>query len=362
MNPKEAIKNIWNNDRQSVLLYPLIFFLALSARIYRWFVNLRNRLYDLKILKQEKLPCKVISVGNITVGGTGKTPTVIMIAKLLKTHGYRPAVLSRGYGGESKNPVNIVSDGRRLLMGYTAAGDEPVMIAKSIEGVPVLTGPKRILTGKTAIKKMGVNVLVLDDAFQHRNIFRDIDIVLLNEAKPFGNGQFLPRGPLREPPDALKRADIVILTGDNNALSQDVPPEVSSLPVVFKGCYKPTAILQGGTNRFYPPDYLADKKFFAFAGIGSPDVFQKTLASLGGNLIGFISFPDHYRYADRDMDAIQKKFVQSGADIMITTQKDHIKLTDFPEFEKNLHVLIIDMDITPSETHIENLILGKLAS
>lgn len=362
MNQRQAVKNIWNNNRQPVLLYPLIFFLALSARLYRWVVNLRNQLYDLNILKQEKLPCKVISVGNITVGGTGKTPTVIMIARLLKRHGYRPAVLSRGYGGESKNPVNIVSDGHRVLMGYAAAGDEPVMIAKSIEGVPVLTGPKRILTGKTAVKKMGVNVLVLDDAFQHRSISRDIDLVLLNETMPFGNGKLLPRGPLREPPDALKRADIVILTGGKNDLSRDVPPEISSLSVVFKGCYKPTAILQGGTNRLFPPDYLADKNIFAFAGIGSPDVFQKTLASLGGKVTDFISFPDHHRYTKEEIEEIQRKFIQSGAETLVTTQKDFVKLEEFPAFVEMLFVLTIDMQILPSAPTFKDWLLSKLIS
>ncbi|HWR57777.1 MAG TPA: tetraacyldisaccharide 4'-kinase, partial [Thermodesulfovibrionales bacterium] len=121
-------------------------------------------MYDLGVLKQNKLPCKVISVGNITVGGTGKTPMVIMLAKLLKGIGYRPAILSRGYGGQSKSPVNIISDGSKILTGHTEAGDEPVLIAQSVEGIPVLTGPERTVTGDFAVKSFGADVLVLDDA------------------------------------------------------------------------------------------------------------------------------------------------------------------------------------------------------
>jgi tetraacyldisaccharide 4'-kinase len=316
----------------------------------------------MNILKQGKLPCKVISVGNITVGGTGKTPTVIMIAELLKAHGYRPAVLSRGYGGKNKQSVNIGSDGQRLFMKHTAAGDEPVMIAKSIEGVPVLTGHKRVLTGRIAVEKLGANVLVLDDAFQHRAISRDIDIVLLNATRPYGNGYLLPRGPLREPADALKRADIIILTENGGDHLQEISSELSPRAVVFKGYYKPNAILQGSTGKNYPPDYLTGKDIFAFAGIGSPHVFQKTLLSIGANLKGFLSFPDHHRYTDQDMDAIQRNFIRSGADVMVTTQKDHIKLEDFPTLAESLFVLIVDMQISPAPSSFESCIFNKLAS
>ena len=176
-------------------------------------VAARNRLYDGGLLKQQKLPRPVISVGNLTVGGTGKTPTVIFIAHILKDHGYRPAVLSRGYGGSANAPVNVVSDGNRILMGWREAGDEPILIASAVPGIPVLTGSRRLLTGRAAVETFGADVLILDDAFQHRSLFRDIDMVLLDAARPFGNGFLLPRGPLREPRIPLRRADILLRTG-----------------------------------------------------------------------------------------------------------------------------------------------------
>ncbi|MBU0575377.1 MAG: tetraacyldisaccharide 4'-kinase, partial [Proteobacteria bacterium] len=160
--------------------------LRLLSLPYGAAVAARNRLYDRGLLRQQKLPCPVISLGNLTVGGTGKTPTVIFIANLLNERGYHPAVLSRGYGGSTRAPVNVVSDGKRILMGWREAGDEPVLIARAAPGIPVLTGSRRLLTGRAAIETFGADILILDDAFQHRPLFRGIDMVLLDAARPFG--------------------------------------------------------------------------------------------------------------------------------------------------------------------------------
>ena len=197
---EEMLKEIWEGERTAGASVAVASALRLLSLPYGAAVALRNHLYDRELLRTAKLPCPVVSVGNLTVGGTGKTPTVILLAALLKEHGHRPAVLSRGYGGHAKASVNVVSDGNRILLGWREAGDEPVLIAGALPGVPVLTGPKRFLTGRAAVERFGADVLILDDAFQHRSLFRDIDIVLIDAARPFGNGFLLPRGPLREPP------------------------------------------------------------------------------------------------------------------------------------------------------------------
>src|SRR3989339_1339044 len=167
MNLEVTIQGIWNEAKQGGRTAFLRAGLRLLSLPYRGGVAARTRLYDLGLLPQVKLPCPVIAVGNLTVGGAGKTPTVILLANLLREKGYRPAVLSRGYGGRAGDPVSIVSNENQILMEWGEAGDEPVLIARAIPGGPVLTGAKRQLTGRAAVEQHNANVLILDDAFQH---------------------------------------------------------------------------------------------------------------------------------------------------------------------------------------------------
>jgi len=356
------LRQIWYTDRNYSKLNPMISILGLVSFIYRSAVSLRNRMYDSEIIKQEKLPCKVISIGNVTVGGTGKTPTVIMLANLLKEKGYRPAVLSRGYGGKTKSPVNIVSDGTHILMGHTEAGDEPVLIAQSTDGIPVLTGPKRTLTGRVAIEKLGADILILDDAFQHRRIFRDADIVLLNREKPFGNGFLLPRGPLREPPEALKRADFILWkdTVRDGRYPRYQEQGIDKFLPVLSGYLRPQALFRGNTKDSMPLEHIRGKKICAFAGIGSPEAFIETIESLEGIPVRSLIFPDHYRYSLEDISKIRNSSSASGADIIVTTEKDGIRLTDFPDFLKDIFVLKVEMEILPSRELFDSVILEKL--
>ena len=356
------LRTIWYAETYTSVFNPVILILSFLSLLYRQVVKSRNRLYDLGILKQSKLPCKVISIGNITVGGTGKTPFVIMLAKLLKTKGYKPAVLSRGYGGKAKSPVNIVSDGVQIKMKCDEAGDEPFLIAKSVDGIPVLTGPKRTLSGNTAIESFGADILILDDAFQHRSIFRDMDIVILNREKPFGNGYLLPRGPLREPPDVLKRAHLLIWR--DNVLDGRFPKFYEQgigtfFPVL--SCYlKPEAIIQNNTGTHLPLEYIRGKNICAFVGIGSPENFRETIESMGGLLVDFISFPDHYPYTPEDIADIQRRASASGAELIMTTEKDATRLADLPAFLKNILILKVEMEIYPSSEELITSILDML--
>jgi len=179
-------QRVWN-DGGSSSRYTVISIIAFAISLpYLLIINFRNWLYDRKIIASVKLPCPVISVGNITVGGTGKTPCVIMLAQMLSSHGFKPAILSRGYGGKNTKSVNIVSDGKNILLDSKTAGDEPFLMAKSLRSIPIIVGPRRIKTGSAAINLFGANVLICDDAMQHRQIFRDINLVLLDSQDPLG--------------------------------------------------------------------------------------------------------------------------------------------------------------------------------
>jgi tetraacyldisaccharide 4'-kinase len=356
------LRKIWYSDTPLSVFNPLVLVLSLFSLPYRVVIDVRNRMYDIGIFTQMKLPCKVISVGNITVGGTGKTPMVIMLAKLLKVKGYRPAILSRGYGGKSKSPVNIVSDGSTILTGHSEAGDEPVLIAQSAEGIPVITGPERTVTGDFAVKTFGADVLILDDAFQHRRIFRDIDIVLLNREKPFGNGFLLPRGPLRESPRGLNRAHLQIWKDSARDGRYPLYCEqgIGTFSPVLSAYLRPKDLVRGNTGEPLPLEYIGRKKICAFAGIGSPENFRETIDSLGGMLVGFLSYPDHYRFTSEDVDEIRREKAASGADILVTTEKDGIRLTEFTDFLKEVLILRVEMEMLPSRDEFAALLLEKL--
>ena len=353
---KKMIQRVWNDDapqKEIPILRPLLWILSFP---YDGAILLRNAAYNQHLITQKKLSCPVISIGNITVGGTGKTPTVIMIADLMKKQGYRPAVLSRGYGGNTKSPVNIVSDGQNILMKWKDAGDEPALLAKSLPGIPVLTGTDRFLTGTAAVERFGANILILDDAFQHRRLFRDTDIVLLDAALPFGNGFLLPRGPLRERPSALGRADMLLRTG----VAEKTEPLPGDIPLPsFRGVHKPTGIVSGKTGQIETPEALRGQRVIAFSGIGSPEAFRQGLAALGADVVLFRDFPDHHPYSDSDIDEIRRLAAKSGLSLLITTEKDGIRLADFPDFLAEVALLRISMEITPLAPFTE-LIFSRL--
>jgi tetraacyldisaccharide 4'-kinase len=342
---ERIFRKIWyDGSKYPALTIPMLL-LAPFSLLYGRVVAARNRRFDLGVVKPVRLPCRVVSIGNLTVGGTGKTPMVIQLAGMLRDRGYRPAVLSRGYGGTSKNPVNVVSKGTELLMHQNEAGDEPVLIAKSATGVPVLTGPQRVHTGDWAIRNLNADVLVLDDGFQHRQLARDIDIVLLNEANSFGNGRLLPAGPLRETTGALKRADIIIATGayDDVTTSRALMlPDGVHAPV-FQCYYQPRNLLHGNPETAFPPELLRGKKICAFAGIGNPAVFERTLRSLGADVPVFIPFPDHHRYTQQDVCIIDEKARQCQAEMIVTTEKDKVKLERFDVFLSDIYALRVEI-------------------
>ncbi|HRV44871.1 MAG TPA: tetraacyldisaccharide 4'-kinase [Smithellaceae bacterium] len=354
---------MWNEDDSVRRFSPTRAILHLGSLIYRLIASSRNRLYDRQILKSVRLACPVISVGNLTVGGTGKTPCVIGLAKMLARHGYRPAVLSRGYGGKNQESVNIVSDGTVVKQNAAAAGDEPLLIARSLTGIPVLTGAKRKITGKAAIEQFNADVLICDDAFQHRQIFRDIDIVLLDAERPLGNGRLLPRGELREPTESLRRADCILLTRADKAEKPTDEivriTDASGIPV-FRSVHRFKEMVRPQDRLSLPPEDFRGKSVCAFCGIARPASFKKSLLDSGMHILSFIDFPDHYTYKSDDLEAIRKHFSAQNADAWITTEKDAMRLEESPDFLNRLFIARIEMEMQPSTPSFDDFILRRL--
>jgi tetraacyldisaccharide 4'-kinase len=358
-------QRIWNDDGNNSRYFPaktITYFLSL---VYRLIINSRNRLYDCNVFQEIRLACPVISVGNITVGGTGKTPCVILLTQMLQKKGYKPAVLSRGYGSRDSGPVNIVSDGEHILLSCSIAGDEPLLMARTLKGVPVVTGPKRVLTGRTALDKFGINVLICDDAFQHRQIYRNIDIVLLDSRSPLGNNHALPRGNLREPASALSRADAFIATRADESEQSNSPvtklASAANIPVFYSN-HQPAAVIRGDYCLELPLTELKGKKIYAFAGIAQPDSFEKSILASGAQITFFDIFPDHHRYDHHELKRIRNNFSRSGADLILTTEKDGMRLQEFTDFLPMIYLLRVVMKIVPDQESLEKYILEKLAA
>jgi tetraacyldisaccharide 4'-kinase len=358
-------QRIWDDDGNTSCYSPVRIIASILSFFYLFIINFRNRLYDYKILKEATLPCPVISVGNITVGGTGKTPCVIMLAQMLQENGFKPAVISRGYGGRNINPANIVSDGHKILLDSEISGDEPSLIAHVLKGIPVITGTKRIVAGQAAIDQFGVNVLICDDAMQHRQIFRDINLVLLDSQNLKGSNHVLPLGRLREPLKEISRASAVLFTRANEA--QQTNNKIEEMIrteniTVFRSIHKPKNIIRGDYGAQEPISILAGKKVCAFCGIANPDSFKKALLAAGARVLSFDIFPDHHRYSKSELGKIEARFIDCRADFLISTQKDGVRLQNFPEFLKIIDMLSIGLEIIPSFEPFKKFILARLAA
>jgi len=313
---------------------PLNIFLTLLSKAYGAGVRLRRHGYALGYLKPKKLPCTVISIGNLTTGGTGKTPMTIYVAERLRQSGYRVAVISRGYKGTAEKNGGIVSDGNAILMDPNTAGDEPFLLAASLQGIPVLVGHDRYRSGLKAVKRFQTEVVILDDAFQHLALFRDLNLLLLDSMQPFGNGRLLPRGTLREPAAALCFSDALIMTRSPQPFCSPAAPWAKERPV-FCAIHEPFIScrfyagdkLAFNTNRsFSGNEFLIGKRFYAFSGIAHNDDFLETLKKMGADVCGFQGFSDHHFYSDPDIQAILKAAVNAGATALAFTEKDLARL------------------------------------
>jgi len=287
------------------------------------------------VFKTEHLPVQVVSVGNLTLGGTGKTPLVQYVARFARGHNRKVAVVSRGYGGRSRDSVNIVSDGRSILMDAQGAGDEPVLHAEQLPGVPVLTAKKRSLAARVAMERFGVDTIILDDGFQHLGLARDLDLVLFSARRFLGNGRVFPGGPLREPLSALCRASAFVITGVDKQTREDAELFRSRLQKrfpgkpVFMGEFLPVSLVHSQKQKTFAIEKARRIPLYGFAGIGTPESFRSTLDREEFLVIGFESYPDHHAYTRADFERLVARAKERRAAGLITTEKDFVKLRPF---------------------------------
>lgn len=328
---------------QGVLLTPLL----ICSWFYGVVVRVRVALYRVGLFKTRQLPCKVISVGNITVGGTGKTPLVAALVKELRQRGLRAAILSRGYKGTHEQTGGIVSDGKTRYLTPVEAGDEPFMLAQMLPDVPVVVGKKRYEMGVDACERFSLDVLLLDDGFQHLGVKRDVDIVLIDARNGFGNGYLFPRGPLREPLAGLQRASLLVLTKaepftaqkDREAVLRRYAPHTP----LYHSRYKPAFLREAASRAIFSPDLLQGKRVFAFAGIADPWYFFYLLQGLGAHVVKAIHFPDHYDYKLEDVMMMRAR--RKKVDAFVTTEKDFVKLQQLPLDDILLYVLGVEQEV-----------------
>jgi tetraacyldisaccharide 4'-kinase len=321
--------------------------------VYGSILRLRALAYARGIFRSHRLPVPVVSVGNLTVGGTGKTPTVALLAACCQARGKRVGIISRGYGGASEGRQRVVSDGSTVLLTAAEAGDEPYLLAASLTGAVVIIGADRYRAGLQAVEQFGVEVVILDDGFQHLRLQRDLNILLLDAQRPFGNGMTLPAGLLREPVSAAERADLVIST--RSSAETAVPLQGKPSCRATHRLVGMKSLTDGAVEGFAK---LAGKRGVAFAGIADPPSFFASLGKEGLDLAAALPLPDHCRYGEGDITAICRLRDESGADYLITTAKDAVKLGPYldrlgPVYvaELELHIL----DPAPLERALDEL-------
>lgn len=326
---------------EELLLSPL-FLLSLP---YGCAVRARTLLYERGLFRRKKLPRPVISVGNITLGGTGKTPLVMTLAKGLKERGIPVAILSRGYRRKTRRET-LVTDGQTVFLSQAEAGDEPFLVAQTLKEIPVLVGKDRFRTGTLALERFQVKGLLLDDGFQHLSLYRDLDIVLVDSRLAFGDGHLFPRGILREPLSHLKRANIVVLTRAEDPqslqkLSRELHRIQPSCPI-FLSRYLPSGLI-GPDGQIVPLTLLEGKKVLALSGIARPDYFSTLIQRSGGVVVKERIYPDHHDYSHHDLTSLHEEVKK--IELIITTEKDWVKLKSLQVQSLPLYALRIDVKI-----------------
>jgi tetraacyldisaccharide 4'-kinase len=325
-------------------------FLFGGSKLFTVAVKIRRLLYNWRILRDRTLGVQVIAIGNLTVGGTGKTPVVEKFARELRDAGRNVAILSRGYRSkpvpvhtkllnkillrEDQTPPRIVSDGKSLLLDSETAGDEPYMLASNLKDVVVLVDKDRVKSGRYAIEKFGCDTLLLDDGFQYWDLRgRRHDVVLIDRQQPFGNEHMLPRGTLREPPSHLARAHTIFITKSDGKTAElrERIAKLNSTAAVIECIHQPLYFEDVFTGERKGLDLLAGKKVASLSGIAQPESFEQSLVKLGGSLVYSKRFADHHRFTQQEILNTINRAVKRQADIILTTQKDAVR---FPKIDR----------------------------
>lgn len=306
--------------------------------ILEWLYHFGYRRKQRRVLAhQQRLPYPVISVGNITVGGTGKTPVAIALAEEARRRGHAPIILTRGYRGRAAGPC-FVSAGNGSLLSVIEAGDEPVLMAQRLSGVPIVKSGDRYAGGRFVLDRLTETVygehdrsrllFILDDGFQHWKLARDLDVVLIDGSNPFGNRRLLPLGPLREPLTALCRADILVLTKSADETLKGELKRLNPKAEVHLATYQTDSLLSPDGKR-QPVAGLGGKRIYAFSGIANPRAFRRTLETTGCSITRFKEYPDHYAYRSRDLLNLSRVAERDGCELLVTTEKDLVKCSAY---------------------------------
>lgn len=325
---------------------PIALLLALLkgvSFIFAAVVSIRYFLYKTGFLRRFPLGIQVISIGNVTAGGTGKTPVTEIFARTLAAEGRKVAILSRGYRRKEApllkrlftqvvEPPLVVSDGKHVLLDSETGGDEPYMLASNLPGVAVVVDRNRVKAGRYAIKRLGCDTIILDDGFQYQKLKHSIEVVLVDSTNPFGNGNMLPRGILREPARHLKRADIIFLTkcrGDVSSVREEIRKYNKTAEIVECN-HTPKVLKDVWSREEYPLTWLGGKTACTLSGIASPKGFENSLRRLGAKVVWCERYADHHRYASSEILYALNRSADMGADALVTTEKDAVR---FPRFE-----------------------------
>ncbi|MCC7519362.1 MAG: tetraacyldisaccharide 4'-kinase [Verrucomicrobiae bacterium] len=335
------------------------------SRLFAGIVQLRHYLYRKRIFRDHTLGCLVICVGNLTVGGTGKTPVVEKLARALQQRGRRVAILSRGYKSEPRpflerlwlrltfrkeaGEPRVVSDGKALLLDSATAGDEPYMLASNLKDVVVLVDKDRVKSGRYAIEQLGIDTLLLDDGFQYLSLKSRLNLVLVDRTNPFGNQHLLPRGSLREPRRNLARADYIFLTKCDGAPVEDLVKtlrryntraeiiECGHKPLWFQNVYDPA-------DR-QPLAFLKGKKIGAISGIAMPDGFEESLERLGAEIVDSRQYADHHRFTQQEILNMINRSRRRFAQVIITTEKDAVRFPKLERVDVPIYFLRVEIEI-----------------
>jgi tetraacyldisaccharide 4'-kinase len=331
--------------------------------IYERIVQLRLFLYRKRLFRERTLGCLVISIGNLTVGGTGKTPIVEKFARALQTGGRRVAILTRGYKSVPRpskrswldklrrkhiDPPRIVSDGKNLFLDSLEAGDEPYMLAKNLQDVIVLVDKDRVKSGLFAIGEMKADTLLLDDGLQYLHLKHRLDIVLVDRQAPFGNEYLLPRGTLREPPRNLRRASYVFITKSSGASNADLIERIrryNRTAEIIECGHKPLHLQNVLTGERLPLESLRDTYIGSLCGIAAPDSFEKGLRDLGARIELAKRYIDHHRYTDAELYSLINRCIRRDLEMIVTTEKDAVRFPPLNEAEVKVPIYFLRVEI-----------------
>ena len=353
------INLVHSKEVHGIFLNVIMVVLYCFSMIYRLLVNMKLAGYKVGIFRREKLDCFVISLGNVTVGGTGKTPTAQRLARDIRDMGYRVVILNRGYRAKWHGDVGVVSDGETLHMPASEAGDEAFMLAKHLPSVPVLIGAERAVTGRYAIEHFGAEVAILDDGYQHWQLQRDLDILLVDAVNVFGNGHILPRGTLREPISHISRADVCLMTKVDQAAEgsrehiRSTVHRYNEDALIMESIHQPRCLIpmvewyKNISGDGLDVSEIRGKHIMAVSAIGNPASFEQTLSDLGAVIIESLRYPDHHDYTMKEMEEVLHQAEAQGVEAIVITEKDAVKIpAEVVQEEWGIPVYVICVEVT----------------